>query len=134
MGGNTRHAPVSVPSPRSRIQHMHRTAMLLSHLAAGEEQGGDRSQIFSGHVEGIRFAGDALLKRFQDSGRGAREARIIQTLSESPEWSRFVPRFDGIVQDEGGASWMKMQNLTAGMTQPVVFDMKIGTRHYSPGE
>lgn len=112
---------------------MHRAAAIASHMAANEE-GGDRSQIFSGHVDGIKFAGDALLKRFQDSGRGAREARIIETLSGNPNWSRFVPRFDGIVVDEEGASWMKMQNVTAGMKQPVVFDMKMGTRHYSPGE
>ena len=27
-----------------------------------------------------------------------------------------------------------MQNLSAGMDTPVVLDMKVGTRHYSPGE
>ena len=36
------------------------------------DEGGDRDQIFSGHVDGIVFEGDNLLKKFQSSGRGTR--------------------------------------------------------------
>mmetsp|Transcript_95203 Transcript_95203/g.274159 ORF Transcript_95203/g.274159 Transcript_95203/m.274159 type:complete len:281 (-) Transcript_95203:325-1167(-) len=98
------------------------------------EDGGDRSQIHSGHADMIRFEGAALLKRLQDEGRGVREADALQLLSASPAWSPFVPRYLGMVTDGEGAPWMSMENLTAGMRAPVVMDLKVGTRHWSPGE
>mmetsp|Transcript_81631 Transcript_81631/g.205409 ORF Transcript_81631/g.205409 Transcript_81631/m.205409 type:complete len:369 (-) Transcript_81631:12-1118(-) len=96
--------------------------------------GGDRTLIFSGHVSGIQFQGSALLKKLQSEGRGDREATYLPILSASPAWSPFVPKFNGIVKDVEGGSWLSMDNLTAGMKKPVVMDLKVGTRHYSPGE
>merc|ERR1712166_1026740 len=98
------------------------------------DEGGDRDQIFSGHVDGIVFEGDNLLKKFQSSGRGAREANALKNMSASSQWGRFVPKFGGLRTDTQGEQWMMMRNLTAEMGKPTVFDMKIGTRHYSPGE
>ena len=45
------------------------------------DEGGDRDQIFSGHVDGIVFEGDNLLKKFQSSGRGTR-SELLQVFSE----------------------------------------------------
>jgi len=75
-----------------------------------------------------------LMKQLQDEGRGDREARALASLSASAAWSPFVPKYCGVDTDGEGRRWLCMDNLTAGMQRPVVMDLKVGTRHWSPGE
>lgn len=91
-----------------------------------------REQANWGHSGGVVFDGDVLLKRFQSDGRGVREAESLIMLSASPEWRPYVPRFFGLKTDTSGERWITMENLIAGMGQPAVLDLKIGTRQYSP--
>lgn len=85
------------------------------------------------HPGGIVFEGDTLLKKFQTDGRGTREAESLIILSSSPDWRPYVPRFLGLRTDGSGDQWISMESLTAGMEKPIVLDLKIGVRQYSPG-
>lgn len=76
--------------------------------------------------------GTMLHKRLQDEGRGDREVAALAALAQSPRWRDYVPRYGGLRTESAGTeSWLVMENLAAGMAQPAVMDIKIGTRHFS---
>jgi hypothetical protein len=102
---------------------------------------GDKPSVYSddaqagGHVDGVRFMGSMLHKRLQNEGRGDREVAALAALAQSPRWRDYVPRYGGVHTDVSAAGgsepWLVMENLAAGMVQPAVMDIKIGTRHFS---
>jgi len=108
--------------------------------------------VVGGH-EGMLTDGKHVLKPMQNSSRGLREAAFYETVESlaeaQPQLRSLFPAYYGVVQsgDEAsrlsraaknnelpsGASWLKLQDLTAGFNRPCVADVKLGTRTWSPG-
>ncbi len=97
--------------------------------------------------------GKYVLKPMQNGSRGLREAEFYERLLKITETDASVgalfPGYFGVVQTEGGskrlkaavnthdlpagATWLKLQDMTAGFHKPCVADIKLGTRTWSPG-
>ena len=63
------------------------------------------------------------------------EFEFYQTLKNYPECQKFFPQFFGrkVVQDEGSNevnTYVQMQNLTDGLVQPCICDLKMGFKGY----
>lgn len=78
-----------------------------------------------------------ILKPFQraqsgkDKSRGEMEADFYSEVSASRDpLKHFIPRFHGIEEAEDDVKYLKLENLTAGMTKPCVLDLKMGQQTY----
>ena len=91
----------------------------------------------AGH-KGLSHEGGAIVvpepgKLAKPVGRGyfAGEDRFYRTLSSYPALAAFCPAYFG-TRSYGGRDYVVLEDLTHGMTRPLVVDMKIGTCTVAP--
>ena len=98
--------------------------------------------------------GHQVLKPMQTGQRGLREATFYDYVATGPASQaapgRFLPAYHGVVHPcdtpravscshggsvdaPAGASWLHLDDVTAGMARPCVMDVKLGCVSWSPG-
>ena len=111
-----------------------------------------RVQVVGGH-DGMLSNGQVVLKPLQSGHRGRREADFYAAVAAStaagPPPRSFMPAFHGVVRagagsdsapaaacsgaPAAGTAWLQLDDITAGMREPCVLDLKLGCISWSPG-
>ena len=147
---------LGVPQPKGGAQPSSRIASGVDVGAFQRGLAGRKEwslvDVVGGH-EGMLTNGQYVLKPMQNSSRGVREATFYETVEalakQEPELRSIFPAYYGVVQSRDAASnlnraaesnelpadasWLKLQDLTAGLSRPCIADIKLGTRTWSPG-
>lgn len=84
-----------------------------------------------GHDDSIAFEGSIVWKKVQGGGRGDSETEFIQKAAGIPGLCNFVPKYHGL-RNMGNSRYLGMTNLLAGLAEPAIIDLKMGTQTWSP--
>jgi len=94
-----------------------------------------------GMVDGkvlLKHPDGRVLKPQQPPPKGIRELGFYQNISTSSDPDdvmirRVVPEFYGVAKNERGEEFLVLKDITQGMAQPTVIDIKIGSQTWIPG-
>lgn len=103
-------------------------------LSTLDAVGGHGSKSNKGPAIRLSNDGKEILKPFQPAqgkgkkSRGEIEVEFYQTIQSHP-LKKVTPKFHGVVNQDG-ETYLSLENLTHGMLEPCVLDLKMGTQTY----